>query len=98
MNSGTVSKQVSNHNRNLDITQRRRTRNIRLAGCGFDVLQHPLFAALCDQLPAQDTVFGEIHVGSEYVCVLAVKRLSLEVLAQRAMSCVVVLQSVVSVC
>lgn len=75
----------------------RLTGYIRLTRGSLDILQDPLFTALRHQFPAQNTVLGKVHVGGEDVRILTVQRLALEVLAQRTMACVIVLQGVVTV-
>lgn len=58
------------------------SRDIGLTGCGFDVLQDPGTVPFRDKFKTEDTIFGEVHVGSEDVGILAVESLSLEVLAE----------------
>ena len=70
---------------------------IRFAVAVLHVLQHPPLAPLGDELPTEDTILGEVHVGRKHVGMLTVERFSLEVLAQGPVACLVVLQSVVSV-
>lgn len=75
----------------------RLTRHVRFSLTPLNISQHPPVLPLRHELPAQDTILGEVHVSSEHVGVLAVQRLALKVLAQGAMARLVVLQGVVSV-
>ncbi|RDA92146.1 hypothetical protein CP533_5577 [Ophiocordyceps camponoti-saundersi (nom. inval.)] len=50
-----------------------------------------------DGLPAQDTILSQVHVGREHVRPLTMKRLPLEILAQRPVTGLVVLQRVVAI-
>ena len=74
------------------------TWHISLSRCSLDIFQNPLFASFCDKLPAQDTIFSKIHVGRKDISILAMQCLTFEILAQGSMTCVIVLQGVVSVC
>lgn len=49
-----------------------RVRNIRLTNRILHESQHPSLFTLGHQLPAKNTVFSEVHVGREDVCILAV--------------------------
>lgn len=40
-------------------------RDVRLALCRLDKLQHPGFVPLCDELPAKDAVLGEVPVARD---------------------------------
>lgn len=41
---------------------------------GFNVVQGPRASALGDQLPAEDTIFGQVHVCREDICICAMLR------------------------
>lgn len=73
------------------------TWHVRLTVAALHILQHPALTPFSHKLPAEDTIFSKVHIGREHVCVLTVQRLSLEVLTERTMSRLVILQGVVTV-
>ena len=72
-------------------------RDIGLSSCRFDVLQDPVAVALRDELEAENTIFGEVHVGSEDTSIGTVHLLACKVLFEGSISSLIVLQSDVSV-
>ena len=72
-------------------------RHVRLAVGALDVLQDPAAVALAHELEAQDAVLGQVHVGGEDARVGAVHLLAREVLLERALVRLVVLQRHVAI-
>lgn len=73
-------------------------RHIRLAAGRLDVRQNPSAVALRDNLETQDTVLGQIHVGSENTGVGTMHLFSSKVLFQRALAVLVVQKRDIAVC
>lgn len=68
-----------------------------LSGTTLDISQHPPLLSLRDELPAKNSVFGKIHVGSKHIRMLTMQRLTLEVLAKGPVAGLVVLKSVIPI-
>lgn len=59
---------------------------------------HPFAVPLRDELPTQDPILGQVHVGRENACITTVHSLSKEVLLQRPFAAVIVGECSVAVC
>lgn len=66
-------------------------------GRGFDILQDPAAVAFRDQLEAEDTIFGKIHVRSEDACSSTMHFLASKVLLQRTLAGLIILKGHISV-
>jgi hypothetical protein len=75
----------------------RRVGHVGLARRRLDVLQDPVAVALGDELEAENTILGEVHVGREDARVAAVQLLAGKVLLQWTQAVLVVLQRDVAV-
>lgn len=71
--------------------------HVGFSGRGLDILQDPSAVALCHDLEAEDSILGQIHVRREDARVGTVHLFTLEVLLQRALAVLVVLQGDISV-
>jgi hypothetical protein len=71
---------------------RHRVRHICLARRRLDVLKNPVAVALGDELEAENTILGQVHVGCEDTSVTTVELLASEVLLQGTLPALVVLK------
>lgn len=71
--------------------------NISLTRRGLDILEQPAAVALGDDLEAQNSILGEIHVGCENTGIGTVHLLSSKVSLQRPLAVLVVLQGYVPI-
>ena len=71
--------------------------HICFPGRGFHILQDPAAVAFRDQLEAEDTIFGKIHVCSEDACISTMHFLASKVLLQRSLAGLVILKCDISV-
>ena len=77
---------------------RYRVRHISLARGRLDILQNPVAVSLGDKLKAENSIFGEIHVGFKQTrSATSVKRFSQKVFLERTLAVLVILQSNVSI-
>lgn len=68
------------------------SRHVRLSSRGLDILQDPRTIPLADELPAENTIFGEIHVGGENARIRTMHLLSGKVLVEWSLASLVILQ------
>jgi len=73
------------------------TRHIGLTVGRLDVLKDPGGVSLGDQLEAEDTILGQVHVGGENVGIGTMEVFTQEVLFKRALARGVVLEGLVAV-
>ena len=73
-------------------------RYIRLSGSRFDILEDPVAISLGDELEAQNTVLGQVHVSCENSSVGTVHLFTSKVLLQWPLSSLVVLERYVAIC
>ena len=73
------------------------SRHVGLTRSGLDVLQDPSAVPLGNELEAENTIFSQVHVCREDICVCTMHLLTGKVLLQRALAALIVLECNIAV-